>query len=74
MNKWFILAGLFLNFIGVLLIFFGAKPYKDLKIGPQTSSKDTGYLTIFYPPWLLKLGLILVLIGIILQIVGTFIN
>jgi len=68
------LAGLFLNLIGVFLIFFGARPYKDFPIGTQTSSKDTGYLTVFSLPWLLSLGLILIIAGIILQMVGIFIN
>ncbi|MGB2764117.1 MAG: hypothetical protein WBC20_06855 [Candidatus Aminicenantaceae bacterium] len=72
MDRYFILAGLFFNLVGVLLIFFGARRY--IKIGEQTSSRDTGYLTIFHPPWFLPLGLILVIVGIIFQMVGIFIN
>jgi uncharacterized membrane protein len=73
MDRCFILAGLFLNIIGVLLIFFGARPYKDFPIGAQTSSKDTGYLTIIRD-WILRLGLILIIAGLILQMVGVFIK
>jgi hypothetical protein len=73
MDRCFILAGLFLNLIGVLLIFFGARPYKDLPIGAQTCSKDTGYLTIIRD-WILRLGLILIIAGLILQMVGVFIK
>ena len=73
MDEWFILAGLFLNLIGVLLIFSGARPFKDLPLGPQTSPKDTGYLTGIRN-CILRSGLMLIIAGIILQMVGAFIN
>ena len=67
------LAGLLLNLIGVILIFIGARQYKDLPIGKQTSKRDTGYLTIFYPCFLHS-GLILIIVGIVLQMIGTAIK
>lgn len=74
MNRWFILIGLCLNLIGVILIYVGARPYKDLPMGTQISSKDTGYPTVFCPPWLLPVGLIFIIVGIISQIIGVLIN
>ena len=73
MDRDFILMGLFFNLVGVFLIFFGARPYKELPIGAQTSKKDTGYLTVFRP-WFLPGGLIFIILGIVLQMVGVFIN
>jgi hypothetical protein len=74
MDRWFILAGLSLNLIGVILIYIGARKYKDFPVGSQTSSKTTGYLTIFSPPWLLPVGLVFIIVGIVSQIIGVLIN
>lgn len=71
--RYLTLFGLFLNLFGVFLIYFGAQPYKDLPIGAQTSSKDTGYLT-FFRRGFLPAGIILICIGIGFQMGGVLIK
>lgn len=63
------LIGLIFNILGVILLFFATKPYKDFPIGAQTTRKNTGFLMIINS-FCLRGGLFLVIIGNVFQIFG----
>ncbi len=74
MDKYFVLAGLFLNLVGVILIYFGIKPFKE---GPQAGYIDDdgkckmkAYASEFNYGFL-NSGLTCLVVGIILQMVGV---
>lgn len=76
MDKCFVFAGLFLNLIGVILIFPGIKADKH---GTKFYSReDDGSLRRSYAAqfnlWFLYSGLFCLIVGIILQMVGIYLS
>lgn len=76
MAKCFVLGGLILNFVGVILLYFGVRPNKSGV--SATSVGDGGKVeTDYFPRFnylLLRLGLACLLVGIGLQMVGVYLS
>ena len=74
MNKCLVLSGLFINLIGVILLFYGMRVDKDGAVFSTSSNGkkwNTSY-PVMVKTIFLHIGLALVCFGIVLQIIGTW--
>jgi uncharacterized membrane protein len=74
MKKGFVLAGLFINLIGVVFLFFGLRVEKEgvlfsSRVG-NGEFKDSH--SVSQRPVLLNIGLALICLGTLLQMIGTY--
>jgi uncharacterized membrane protein len=75
MKKCFILSGLFLNLVGVVLLFFGLRADKSdglvTAVDVKTKKTVKEMYLVRISPVLLKMGLALICLGLLLQFYGT---
>jgi uncharacterized membrane protein len=68
--KWLVLCGLLINLIGVILLYFGMKVDKEGPSSYTPGEPGKSYL-VRENSRLLKIGIVLICVGIILQFIGT---